>query len=187
MVIGPDRCLYISSRHTGAAYRSTFDKQLEEYVDGLGLATGLAFDSQGNLYVGDRLGVIHKVSPALEVSVLCELEPSVSAYHFAMDSSDRLYITGPTLSTQDSIYRVSPDGEVENLFRGLGRPQGLAFSADGSIQFAASYKGKKGIFTLVNGEPQLTIAGPMLVGLAYNSDRSHLYLADNSNLFEIRL
>ena len=104
-----------------------------------------------------------------------------------MDSSDHLYVTGPTLSTQDSIYRVSPDGEIEVLFRGLGRPQGMAFDADGNVQFAASYKGKKGIFTLVDGEPQLTIAGPMLVGLAYTADRSRLYLADNSNLFEIRL
>ena len=41
MAIGPDGCLYVSSRHTGAVYRSTFDKQVDKYVEGLGLATGL--------------------------------------------------------------------------------------------------------------------------------------------------
>ncbi len=187
MAIGPDHCLYITSRHTGASYRSTFDKQLEKYVDGLGLATGLAFDSKGNMLVGDRAGVIHRVSPELAVSTLCELEPSVSAYHFAIDGQDRLYVTGPTLSTQDSVYRVSPNGEVEVLFRGFGRPQGLALDGDGNVQVAASYGGRKGIFTLRNGKVELTITGPMLVGLAYSADRKLLYLADNSDLYKVKL
>lgn len=187
MVIGPDHCLYITSRHTGIAYRSTFDKQLEEYADGLGLATGVVFDSKGNLLVGDRTGVIHKVSPALEASVLCELEPSVSAYHLVVDRQDDVYVTGPTLSTQDVVYRVDPAGQVEIIFRGFGRPQGLAFSRTGNLQVAASYGGRKGIFSLENGEPQLTIAGPMLVGLAYSPDWKFLYMTDNSNLYRLEL
>ncbi|MCH8320441.1 MAG: gluconolaconase, partial [Acidobacteria bacterium] len=94
LAIGPDDCLYITSRHTGAVYRSTLDKQIEKYVDGLGLATGLVFDSQKNLLVGDRGGKIYKVSPNQEISVLCSLEPSVSAYHLAMAPDDTLFVTG---------------------------------------------------------------------------------------------
>lgn len=187
MAIGPDECLYVSSRHTGAVYRSTFDKQVEKYVEGLGLATGLVFDSQGNLFVGDRSGLIYQVSPERELSVFCELEPSVSAYHLVVGPDDSLYVTGPTLATQDCIYRVDPGGKLEVFFKGLGRPQGLAFDPDGNLQVAASYRGRKGLFTLHNGTPELTVSGPMLVGLAYNQEGNLLYLVDSSQLYQIEL
>lgn len=187
LAIGPDDCLYITSRHTGVVYRSTFDKRLENYVDGLGLATGLVFDSESNLYVGDRSGTIYRITPAREISVLCELEPSISAYHLITDSQDNLYVSGPTLATQDAIYRISPDGQVEVFFRGLGRPQGLQFSPQGHLQVAASYRGRKGLYTFAEEEPEWTVSGPMLVGLAYSPDRRKLYLVDNSKLYCIDL
>jgi streptogramin lyase len=182
---GPDDHLYISSRQTGAVYRSSPDKRVEKYVDGLGLATGIAFDSAGNLYVGDRSGTIHRVSPDRQISAFCELEPSVSAYHLAVAPDDTLFVTGPTLSTQDCVYRVQPSGAVEVYFKGFGRPQGLAFDVRGDLQVAASFEGKKGIYTLKDGVPEWTISSPMLVGLAYNSDRSVLYLVDSSHLFAL--
>jgi hypothetical protein len=187
LAIGPDNHLYISSRHTGTVYRSTFDKQVEKYVDGLGLATGIVFNSQGDLIVGDRSGTVYRISPDLAVSLLCELEPSVSAYHLAIAPDDSVFVTGPTLSTQDSIYRVSPDGGVSTFFRGLGRPQGLAFDSEGRLQVAASFKGKKGIYTFKNGEPELSIAGPMLIGLAYSPNHDVLYLVDSSHLYALSL
>ncbi len=187
LALGPDGCLYVTSRHTGMVYRSTMDKQVEEYAAGLGLATGLVFDSEGSLFVGDRAGLVHKISRNRDVSVHCRLEPSVSAYHLAIDAEDRLYLTGPTLSTQDSIYRISRSGEVERLFRGLGRPQGMAFDPEGRLQVAASYRGRKGIFTLQNGNLQWSLSGPMLVGLAYDAGRSLLYLVDHSSLYQIQL
>ncbi len=187
LAMGPDGCLYITSRHTGTAYRSTLDKQVEKYADGLGLATGLVFDSMGNLLVGDRSGTIRRVSPKKELSELCHLEPSVSAYHLAIDDQDRLYVSGPTLSTQDSVYRISPSGEVESLFRGFGRPQGLALDPRGRLQITASFRGRKGVFTLHNGVPEWTVSGPMLVGLAYSPDGKLLYLTDNSSLYRVEL
>lgn len=187
LALGPDGCLYVSSRHTGMVYRSTMDKQVEEFAEDLGLATGLAFDSAGNLFVGDRSGKIHRVTPQGDVSVHCQMEPSVSAYHLAIDPDDRLYLTGPTLSTQDSIYRISPEGEPEVLFRGLGRPQGLAFDPEGRLQVAASHRGRKGIFTLYNDTLQWSLSGPMLVGLAYDFPRSLLYLVDHASMYRIHL
>ncbi len=185
LAIGPDDCLYITSRHTGTVYRSTFDKQVEKYIDGLGIASGLAFDSKRNLFVGDRGGVIYKVSPERNASSFCELEPSVSAYHLAIDSRDFLYVTGPTLATQDSVYRISPEGEVEVFFKGFGRPQGLAFDRGGRLQVTGSYRGLKGVYTFVNGSPELTVAGPMLVGLAHDPVGRYLYLVDNQRLYRI--
>lgn len=187
LAIGPDDALYLSSRHTGAVYRSTFDKQVEKFADGLGLASGLTFDAEGILYVGDRSGVIYRVSPDGTASPFCELEPSVSAYHLAMGPDGFLYVTGPTLATQDCVYRVSPQGQVEVFFKGFGRPQGIAFDAAGNLQVAASYRGRKGLYTFRNGQPELTVAGPMLVGLAYNREGTILYLADQSQLYRLDL
>ncbi len=185
LALGPDECLYITSRHTGTAYRSTLDKRVEKYADGLGLATGLAFDSAGNLFVGDRGGLVYRVAGDRSVSVFSELEPSISAYHFAMSPDNNLYVSGPTLSTQDCIYRIGDDGDPQVVFRGLGRPQGMAFSPDGNLQIAASYRGTRGVFTLSNGGLEHTIAAPMMVGLAYSPDGSKLFLSNNRSLFEL--
>ncbi len=187
LAIGPDKLLYISSRHTGTVYRSSFDKQLEKYIDGLGLATGIAFDPDGNMIIGDRGGSVYRVSPDRQMSLLCELEPSVSAYHLAVAPDGSVFVTGPTLSTQDSIYRVSRDGQVEVFFKGLGRPQGMAFSRDGNLQVAASYQGKKGIYTFKGKTPEWTISGPMLIGLAYTPAKDRLYLVDSANLYALDL
>ena len=187
MTIGPDGYLYVSSRHSGEIYRSSFDKQVEKYAEGLGLATGLVFDSQGNLFVGDRSGSIYKISPDREPEPFCEIEPSVSAFHLAIDPDDNLYVTGPTLATQDAVYRISPQGEPEVYFRGLGRPQGIGFDPQGNLQVAASYRGRKGLYTFEDGTPRLRVAGPMLVGFAYSPDESYLYCVDNSSLFQIEL
>ena len=185
LALGPDDCLYITSRHTGTAYRSTLDKRVEKYAEGLGLATGLAFDSAGNLFVGDRGGIVYRVAEDRSVSVFSELEPSISAYHLVMSPDDNLYLSGPTLSTQDCIYRIGGDGDPQVVFRGLGRPQGMVFSPDGNLQIAASYRGTRGVFTLSNGSLEHTIAAPMMVGLAYSPDGSKLFLSNNSTLFEL--
>ncbi|MEE8349529.1 MAG: gluconolaconase [Acidobacteriota bacterium] len=187
LAIGKDNCLYITSRHTGTVYRSTFDKQIEKYVDGLGLATGLVFDSQQNLLVGDRGGKIYKITSKQEISVFCNLEPSVSAYHLAVSADDVLFVTGPTLATQDCIYRISSEGRSEVFFKGFGRPQGLGFDRLGNLQVVASWKGQKGLYTFTNGAPELTVAGPMLVGFAYNHEGNRLYLSDSTNLYCIDL
>lgn len=186
MAIGPDNYLYVTSRHNGTIYRSTFDKQVEKYIDGLGLTTGIVFDSRGNLLAGDRSGVIYRISPEREISLLCELEASVSAYHLAIGPRDMLYVTGPTLATQDCIYKVSPQGEVEIFFKGLGRPQGIGFDPKEQLQVVASYQGKKGLYTFRNSTPELTVSGPMLVGFAYDPKGNNLYLVDSEKLYVIR-
>ena len=40
-----------------------------QWVEGMGIATGLAFDKQGSLYVGDRSGTIFKINPEREIFV----------------------------------------------------------------------------------------------------------------------
>ena len=98
-----------------------------------------------NLYVGDRSGTIFKISPNRQIFVFATLEPSIAAYHLAFGPDGYLYVTGPTTSSFDAVYRISHAGEVEIFYRGLGRPQGMAFDAEGNLYVAASLAGRKGV------------------------------------------
>jgi hypothetical protein len=161
--------LFVSSRFEGNVYRIDASGRTETYIEGMGIATGIAFDRQSNLYVGDRSGSIFKISPSREIFVFATLEPSIAAYHLAFGFDEYLYVSGPTTSSFDSIYRISPSGEVARFFTGLGRPQGLAFDIDGHLYAVASYRGRRGIFRFRDPKrPELVVAGLSLVGLAFS-------------------
>src|SRR5690606_3823425 len=137
--------LYVSSRFDGVIYKVSPAGVMTNWVEGMGVATGMAFDAMGNLYVGDRSGTIFKISPDRNIYVYATIEPSVSAYHLAFNNDGDLFVTGPTTSSYDTVYRVNLQGEVSAFYRGLGRPQGLAFDVDGNLYVAGSLKGRKGI------------------------------------------
>ena len=61
---------------------------------------------------------------------------------FFVDLGD-LFVTGPTTSSFDSVYKVDPHGVVSTFYRGLGRPQGMAFDREGNLYVAASLAGKR--------------------------------------------
>lgn len=177
--------LYISSRYNGAVYRVDSDGELDRFVGDLGVATGLAFDEDDNLYVGDRNGVIYRVTPQREISEFAKLEPSVSAYHLAFGPDGYLYVSGPTISTRDSIYKIDASGDVSIFFSGLGRPQGLLFDSRGTLYVGASYKGKKGIFRITkNGSITHFLSAPIPVGLAFDRD-GRLIIATNEALYRL--
>lgn len=160
--------LYSSSRFDGNIYRAAPNGTVTVYAEGMGVATGLAFDKEQFLYVGDRSGTIFKISPDRQIFVFATLEPSISAYHLAFGPNGYLYVTGPTTSSYDCIYRISRRGELEKFFQGLGRPQGMAFDMDGNLYVAASQGGRKGIFRIsAQGQAELVVSGAGLVGLAF--------------------
>jgi sugar lactone lactonase YvrE len=165
--------MYVSSRFDGTVYRVAPNGTMSAYAQGMGVATGIAFDTDENLYVGDRSGTIFKISRDRQIFVFATLEPSVAAYHLAFGPGRNLFVTGPTTSSFDVIYRVSPQGEVSTFYRGLGRPQGLAFDAEGNLYVAASLGGKRGIVRFTpDAKPSLAVAGHGLVGLAFAPGRS---------------
>lgn len=161
--------LYISSRFDGIVYRSPAGGVMSVYCESMGVATGIAFDDKGDLYVGDRSGTIFKISEGGQgIYVFATIEPSIAAYHLAFGPGGYLYVTGPTTSSFDGVQRISPDGEVEVFYRGLGRPQGMAFDADGNLYVAASQAGRKGIVKITpEREASLFLSGPNIVGLAF--------------------
>ncbi len=161
--------MFVTSRYDGTVYRISPFKEAEPFARDLGIATGLAFDRQGRMFVGDRSGTVFLVNEIGEARPFAELEPSVSAYHLALGPDEHLYVTGPTASSNESVYRISPHGEVEFFFTGLGRPQGLAFDVEGNLYVAASWRGRRGIVRITpQGEASLFVAGKTLVGLVFD-------------------
>jgi sugar lactone lactonase YvrE len=183
LAFGPDGQLYVSSRNDGTVFRYRDFDQLELIADELGIVCGLAFDSEGTLYAGDRAGRILRIRLNGEREEYAQLEPSVSAYHLAMDAEDQLYVTGPTLSMRDGLYRITAKGNVETVIGGLARPQGMAFMSDGRLLVAAAWKGKKGIFRVIPGSGALEhyITGPTLVGVAVSGD--DIFLVESTSLY----
>ena len=177
--------LYASSRHDGIVYQITPGGNMSTYVEGMGVATGMAFDRDENLYVGDRSGTIFKISRARQIYVFATLEPSISAYHLAFGPEDYLYVTGPTTSSFDAVHRISKAGEVETYYRGLGRPQGMAFDSDGRLYVAGSLTGRRGIIRFsLDRKPEQFLSGPGIVGLAFTPSRS-MVVTTQSALFRV--
>src|SRR5215467_9149034 len=177
--------LFVSCRNDGTIHRVTPDGRAEEWIEGMGIATGLAFDRVGNLYVGDRSGTIFKISPEREIFVFATLEPSVAAYHLAFHPGGELYVSGPTTSSYDRVYRITQNGEVHVFYRGLGRPQGLAFDQAANLYVVGLLGGKRGIVRITpQGHAEHVLSGPALVGLSLLPSGRGI-LAANSSLFTI--
>jgi sugar lactone lactonase YvrE len=173
--------MYVSSRMDGIVYRVAPNGTMSSYAEGMGVATGIAFDRNESLYVGDRSGTIFKIARDRQVFVFATIEPSVSAYHLAFGQRGDLFITGPTTSSFDAVYKIDQQGNVSNFYRGLGRPQGLALDVDGNLYVAASLGGKRGIVKITpNGEASLEVSGNNLVGLAFAPGRSVILATQNA-------
>lgn len=185
LALDKEGTLFVSCRNDGTVHRVAPDGRAEQWIEGMGIATGLAFDPSGNLYVGDRSGTIFKISPEREIFVFATLEPSIAAYHLAFHPNGDLYVTGPTTSSFDRLYRITPGGEVSVFYRGLGRPQGLAFDRDTNLYVAASCGGRRGMVRITpQGQAEVVLSGPGLVGFALQTS-GRAILATTGALFAL--
>jgi sugar lactone lactonase YvrE len=189
--------LYASSRSEGTIYRITPAGAVSTFAEGMGIATGIAFDPSGSLYVGDRSGTIFKLTPrgpgsTPEIFVFATLEPSVAFYHLCFRADGVLMVTAPTTSSNQPIYAIDPHGTTTVFYRGLGRPQGMAFDTDGNLYVAASLHGHRGIVRIWTSKEtnspaaELAVAGNDLVGLCFLDDGC-CALATNTTIFHADL
>ena len=130
--------LFVSCRHDGTIYRVPPDGRAEQWIEGMGIATGIAFDGHRKSFCRRPQRHDFQDRPSREIFVFATLEPSMSAYHLAFHPSGELYVTGPTTSSYDRVYRITQGGDVNVFYRGLGRPQGMAFDRESNLYLAAS-------------------------------------------------
>jgi len=170
MAVDAQGRLYVSSRFEGTVYRVAADGSFEAFATDLGIACGLAFAKSGDLFVGDRSGTVFKVDQSGKAEAFATLPSSVAAFHLAIAQDGVIWVTAPTLSTYDPIYKVAPDGTVGTVDVRFGRPQGIAFSPNGEPYVVDALAGASGVYRISrDGSPELVLAGPSLIGLAFDS------------------
>ena len=185
MAIDSQGRLYVSSRFEGAVYRVSPDGEAEPFAQHLGVACGLAFSRDGTLFVGDRSGTIFKVDQDGKATTFASLPASVAAFHLALGPDEAVYVTGPTLSSYDELYRIAQDGTVTTQDGRFGRPQGLAFDANGDLFVVEALAGSSGLYRVAsNASPELVLTGPGLVGVAFD-EAGGLVVASNETAYRL--
>ncbi len=180
--------MFVTARADGEVFRVLHDEEVLPYASELGIVTGIAFDKNGEMFVGDRSGTVFKVQSFGNSESFALLEPSVSAYHLAFGADGRLYLSSPGLCSYDSIHAIGKDGFAEDFFRGLGRPQGLAFDIAGNLYVAACLQGRHGIVQI---EPdgktaEIFVAGMNIVGLCFTR-QGEMIVATNDAVYSLFL
>lgn len=178
--------LFVTNRADGEVCRISNGAEVVPYASDLGIATGVAFDKSGAMYVGDRSGTIYRVTGFGNAEVFATLEPSVAAYHLAFGKDEKLYVTAPGLASFDAVYAIDKDGYEEIFYRGLGRPQGLAFDQEGNLYVAACLRGRCGIVRISpDGDTaEMFVSGRNIVGLCFTR-RGEMIIATNEAVFNL--
>jgi sugar lactone lactonase YvrE len=178
--------MFVTNRAQGEVYSIARDGTATVYATGLGIATGIAFDAEGLMYVGDRSGTVYRVRDFAEVETFTVMEPSVAAYHMAFGPDGRLFLTAPGLASHDAVHVVDKEGFDETFFRGLGRPQGIAFDKAGNLYVAACYAGRHGVVKISydGSTAEQVVAGNNVVGLCFTR-AGEMVVATNDSVYSI--
>ena len=136
--------LHVSSRFEGSVHRVDANGHSEVIATDLGVACGIAFGKNDELFVGDRSGSILRVIGD-RAEILASLPPSVAAFHLAFGPDDHLYVAAPTISSSDTLVsRFAGWRRGAHSAPSFGRPQGLAFDADGRLYVVDALAGNSG-------------------------------------------
>lgn len=180
--------LFVTNRADGEVCKITANEESVPHASDLGIATGIAFDKNGVMFVGDRSGTIFKIAGFGVPETFATLEPSVSAYHLAFDPAGNLCVAAPGLSSFDSILTFDGEGRQTEFYRGLGRPQGMAFDRDGNLYVSACLESRRGIVKISADKKQaeLFVSGMNVVGLCFNR-KGDLIAATNDAVYSLPL
>ncbi|MGE5199404.1 MAG: hypothetical protein ACM3H9_07165 [Rhodospirillaceae bacterium] len=177
--------LHVTSRYDGTVRKVQPDGTAEVVVHDLGVACGIAFGSDGTMFVGDRSGTVFRVGSSGHVVPFVSLPPSLAAFHLAMGPDDALYVTGPTMATYDHVYRVDRQGAVAIVSSEFGRPQGLAVDEAGALYVVDAIAGGAGLYRVRDGATrELAVAAASLVGVAFDP-RGGLVVASSDTLYRL--
>ncbi len=186
LAFGPDRQLYVSSRFEGIVSRVDDAGEVEKFADGLGVAFGIAFAAAGHLLVGDRSGTIHRVDRDGRATTFATIPPSVAAFHLAVGPDDTLVVAAPTLNSSDSLFRISPAGDVTRWLDGFGRPQGLAFDSQGVLHVVDALAGDSGVYRISpDGQRTLVVSGDGLIGVTFDPTDGSMVVCTDDTIYRI--
>ena len=90
------------------------------------------------------------------------------------------------MSSYDAVYRIAPDGSVTTRAGGFGRPQGIAFDGSGTLHVVEALAGVSGLYRLPprGGAHELVLAGPSLVGVAFDA-RGSVVVCSNDTAYRL--
>lgn len=178
--------MYVTARADGEVWVVGIGGNNSIHASGLGIATGIAFNEDGVMFVGDRSGTIYRIRGFERPYAFATLEPSVAAYHLAFGPDQKLYVTAPGLASSDAIYAIDRKGNVTTFYRGLGRPQGLAFDSEGNLYVAACFRGRHGIVRITPNASSVEhfVAGNSVVGLCFTRN-GDMIVATNDTAYSL--
>jgi glucose/arabinose dehydrogenase len=177
--------LYVTSRYDGAVLKVQPGGATGIVAHDLGVACGIAFGSDGTMFVGDRSGTVFRIGSSAHVVPFASLPPSLAAFHLAMGPDDTLYVAAPTMATYDHVYRIDRQGAVSVVSSEFGRPQGLAVDEAGSLYVVDALAGGAGLYRVREGAPrELVVAATSLVGVAFDP-RGGLVVASNETIYRL--
>ena len=162
------------------------DGKSETIATDLGAACGIAVAGDGSMYVGDRSGPVIRIDTHGVRTTIAELPASVAAFHLAWGPDNALYVSAPSLSSCDPIYRIAPDGTVVALPVSFGRPQGLAFDRQGRLYVCEALAGSAAIFRFApeRPTPEKVLSAPAVVGLCFDP-AGGLVVASNETIHRL--
>jgi hypothetical protein len=142
-------------------YKITPEGAVTTFVSGLANPNGLAFDSNGNLFVVEFSGgSIHKYDSngTLLESFTVGANPSGLIKDF--NSDDMIF----TLTSNSSVNRLSSDGTITEITQGapINIPVGLAFDDDGNL-YAGNFTGRE-IYKITSTGPEFVATVPDVDG-----------------------
>jgi len=119
------------------ALLSTFSvnaQTITNYVTGLGVPTGIAFDGSGNLYVADYNAYkVTKITPSLTQTTFISTL-SASPQQIAFDASGNLWIAGSG-NFGNEIAKATAAG-VLTSYTATNSPYGIAIDAAGNVYYS---------------------------------------------------
>ena len=140
---GPDGNLYLVNYKSTVVNKITPDGKVSIVVDTGYFNNGAIFDKKGNLYIASSGGkAIYKFDTSGKLTIAAAVSGGDSLLgpnDFAWSKNGDLYFTDPRGSDRKNliggVHRIRPNGSVIPFDRGLGYPNGIAFSLDGKSLF----------------------------------------------------
>lgn len=177
--------LYVASRFDGKVYRSSEEQEFELFSQGLGVAFGLAFDSNSVLYAGDRGGSVFRLSEDGRADFFASIPQSYISFHLAFDSKDNLYVSNPMHIGENFIYKIDRDANVDIFYSGYSMFHGFCVDKEDNLYVAEAKRKQSRILKInPNGESQVVLTGSNFVGCNLDIE-GNLLVASSTAIYKV--